>query len=126
MREATRINQQRTILDKQIQEETRKEKYFQSKSRNKSIKTTGNVEKDVDVDDNEHMVSPVNLSSTFKPPLPFQSMSKLLDIPRTASVIPKLPTFLKSLSVSMSDQVGVTPEKSRRVEASILRIQSKT
>ena len=97
MREATRINQQRAILDKQIQEETRKEKYFQKKNRNKTIKTTGNVEKK-SLDDNEHMAAPVNLSSTFKPPLPFPGMCKLLDIPVTATAIPKLPGFLKTLS----------------------------
>ena len=60
VREATRINQQRMILDRQIQEETRKEEYFQLKSRNKSTKTTVNVEEEVD-----HMVSPAKLSSTF-------------------------------------------------------------
>ena len=52
-------------------------------------------------------------------------MTKLLDIPVTATAIPKLPAFLKTLSVSATEPVVIT-EKSRRVEALILRIQSKT
>ena len=97
MKEAARINQQREILDKQIEKETRREKYFQTKNRNKTNKNTGNIEKK-SPDDNEHIAAPVNLSSTFKPPLPFPGMCKLLDIPVTATAIPKLPGFLKTLS----------------------------
>ena len=67
VREATRINQQRMILDKQIQEEkSRKREYFQLKSKNKSKKITGKAEEEADVDDNYHMVSPAKFSSGFK------------------------------------------------------------
>ena len=89
------------ILDRQIQEEeSRKREYFQLKRKNKLKKITGKAEEEADVDDNYHMVSPVKFSSGFKPGSPFQSLNELLEIPRKASVIPKLPTFLESLSVS--------------------------
>ena len=77
-------------------------------------------------DDNEkNTAAPTNLSTAFKPFLAFPGKTKLLDIPIIATAIPKLPAFLKTLSVTVADPV-VTLEKSRRVEALILRIQSKT
>ena len=43
----------------------------------------------------------------------------------TAQTIPKLPAFLNTFSVTVIDPV-VGPEKLRKVEAHILRLQSKT
>ena len=115
------------ILDRQIQEEeTRKREYFQLKSKNNLKKITGTTEKEADVGDNHQMVSPVKFSSSFKPGSPFQNLNEILEIPRKAPILPKLPTFLESLSVTIGDPAGATPVKSRGVEASMLRIQSKT
>ena len=77
-------------------------------------------------DDNERIAAPANLSSAFKLPLAFPGRTKLLDIPVTATAIHKLPAFIKTLSVSVTYPVVVTPEKSRKMETLILRIQSKT
>ena len=95
VKETARINRQREILDKQIEEETRREKYFQTKNKNKTNKNTGTIEKK-SPDDNERTAAPVNLSLTFNPPLAFPGMTKLLDILVTATAFPKLPAFLKT------------------------------
>ena len=88
VKEAARINRQREILNKQIEEETRRDKYFQTKNKNKTRKrNTGTIEME-SRDDNECTAAPANLSSAFKPPLAFPGMTKLLNIPVTVTAIP--------------------------------------
>ena len=83
----------------------------------KIIETT---EKEDEAGANHQILSPVKLPSSFKYGSPLQNMDEILGIPKKAPILPTLPTFLESLSVTICDPAGATPVKSRAVEASIL------
>ena len=98
MKKAARINRQRELLDKQIEEETRREIYFLAEKKTNNKTSGSGVESP---DDNEQdTAAPTNLSSAFKPllayptkPTALPGKTKFLDIPVTApsTSIPKYP-----------------------------------
>ena len=116
--ETKRIDKQRMILDREIkEEEERKREYFKLKTKNKMKKIIEATEREDKTDE----LSPMGHPSSFNCNSPFQNLDEILGIQEKAPILPTLPPFLESLSVTITDPPGPTPVKSRTIEASILR-----
>ena len=135
-REAARIKQQREKHDREIGEKAKRKENMKNTKINQnlnkkkasflttgttSLKVPGYRDQNTDIPSKPSPIYKPLLGYPMKPPSLLSSF-RFLGTPRELPPIPKAPVFLETSPASLSDP-RTAPEKSRKVEASILRLR---